>query len=481
MDVIAVQDEKGNFRSTSFHVRFGSFKVLKSKEKIIDIYTNNVKTNVNMKLSASGDAYFTYDKSEKVQNNGFEDINKQYGEDDSENESDNLDNNDNNNDDDHIKSLDCPPQIVSSKTTINNDKPIVLVSNCLKEITSSQNQKATNEQIEEIFLTGLITQEEFFKNPWKVLNNKNCIYFYDGNLLSSQEAIPLVMSLVLFNKPLPQETMNSLASSQKFSIHFKKKKKLAKLSLIKLHEVDTDKHSITLLKKQYKSFFPSSSQLKALNLHYGRNEIQFVCTNTFNGEQKLKCDLYLWPSNAKIVISDIDGTITRSDVLGQLMPMIGKDWSHKGITDLFTNISENGYEFVYLTARAICQSGATKDYLNTLFQEKNGLPRGPLLMSPDGLFSSFKREVIDRSPQLLKISTLKEIRALFPCDYCPFYAGFGNRETDAIAYRTVGMDMGKIFIVNNSGEVSQLNNSIKKNYTLLNNIVHDIFPGNPNQ
>ena len=481
MDVIAVQDEKGNIRSTSFHVRFGSFKVLKSKEKIIDIYTNNVKTNVNMKLSASGDAYFTYDKSEKVQNNGFEDINKQYGEDDSENESDNLDNNDNNNDDDHIKSLDCPPQIVSSKTTINNDKPIVLVSNCLKEITSSQNQKATNEQIEEIFLTGLITQEEFFKNPWKVLNNKNCIYFYDGNLLSSQEAIPLVMSLILFNKPLPQETMNSLASSQKFSIHFKKKKKLAKLSLIKLHEVDTDKHSITLLKKQYKSFFPSSSQLKALNLHYGRNEIQFVCTNTFNGEQKLKCDLYLWPSNAKIVISDIDGTITRSDVLGQLMPMIGKDWSHKGITDLFTNISENGYEFVYLTTRAICQSGATKDYLNTLFQEKNGLPRGPLLMSPDGLFSSFKREVIDRSPQLLKISTLKEIRALFPFDYCPFYAGFGNRETDAIAYRTVGMDMGKIFIVNNSGEVSQLNNSIKKNYTLLNNIVHDIFPGNPNQ
>ena len=45
----------------------------------------------------------------------------------------------------------------------------------------------------------------------------------------------------------------------------------------------------------------------------------------------------------------------------------------------------------------------------------------------------------------------------------------------------VVMDMGKIFIVNNSGEVSQLNNSIKKNYTLLNNIVHDIFPGNPNQ
>ena len=100
------------------------------------------------------------------------------------------------------------------------------------------------------------------------------------------------------------------------------------------------------MKKKYRSFFPSSNQLQRMNLKDGRNEITFECANG----TKLKCDLYLWSSDSKIVISDIDGTITRSDVLGQLMPMIGKDWRHKGITELYTNIFRNGYKIVYLTA-----------------------------------------------------------------------------------------------------------------------------------
>ena len=76
MDVIAIKDKNGEIRSTSFHVRFGSFKVLKSKTKLIQIYTNNIKTNVTMKLSSSGDAYFTLDEIEPQ--NTFQDINKQY-------------------------------------------------------------------------------------------------------------------------------------------------------------------------------------------------------------------------------------------------------------------------------------------------------------------------------------------------------------------------------------------------------------------
>ena len=35
--------------------------------------------------------------------------------------------------------------------------------------------------------------------------------------------------------------------------------------------------------------------------------------------------------------------------------------------------------------------------------------------------------------------------------------------------------MGRIFIVNDNGEVFQLN-GMKKNYSLINNLVHDIFP-----
>ena len=37
---------------------------------------------------------------------------------------------------------------------------------------------------------------------------------------------------------------------------------------------------------------------------------------------------------------------------------------------------------------------------------------------------------------------------MFPSDRNPFYAGFGNRDTDEISYLKVGIPKGKIFIVN---------------------------------
>lgn len=42
----------------------------------------------------------------------------------------------------------------------------------------------------------------------------------------------------------------------------------------------------------------------------------------------------------------------------------------------------------------------------------------------------------------------QDIRALFPSDYNPFYAGFGNRDTDELSYRKIGIPKGKIFIIN---------------------------------
>ncbi|KAG8044757.1 hypothetical protein GUJ93_ZPchr0079g2774 [Zizania palustris] len=41
-----------------------------------------------------------------------------------------------------------------------------------------------------------------------------------------------------------------------------------------------------------------------------------------------------------------------------------------------------------------------------------------------------------------------DIKALFPSDYNPFYAGFGNRDTDELSYKKIGIPKGKIFIIN---------------------------------
>lgn len=71
------------------------------------------------------------------------------------------------------------------------------------------------------------------------------------------------------------------------------------------------------------------------------------------------------------------------------------------------------------------------------------------LICPDGFrICCVRREMILRRPHEFKIATLQDIRNLFPPDWNPFYAGFGNRDTDEISYREVGVPPSRIFIIN---------------------------------
>ena len=65
-------------------------------------------------------------------------------------------------------------------------------------------------------------------------------------------------------------------------------------------------------------------------------------------------------------------------------------------------------------------------------------------MSPDRLLPSFKREVIDKKPEIFKIQALKDIRNIFDQDNSMF-AGFGNRESVFIPLSTL---VGRYFIPN---------------------------------
>ena len=331
MDILVIEEPGGEYRSSSFHVRFGSLKVLRSKEQDIDIYINGRKKDVKMKLAHSGDGYFLFDKLDPY-------MEKQ-----------------------------------------------------LK----------------------LIREKEFNSNQVELMDK-----------------------------------------------------------LIGKRQSKDDK----IIQCEYKSFFPSSNQLKELDLLPGQNEIRFVCKTSPSGVQTLSCYIYLWHYSAKVIITDVDGTITKSDILGQVLPFFGRDWSHPGVTALFRNLYNNGYKVVYLTARAIGQSSMTKNYLINLVQNQKSLPPGPLFMSPDGIFTSLRREVIEKKPHLLKIPLLAELNNLFPKGLKPFYAGFGNRETDAISYRYLEIPLNKCFIINTSSEVVQLGKTTKTTYQEIADNVDVDFP-----
>ncbi|KAI8877973.1 LNS2-domain-containing protein, partial [Backusella circina FSU 941] len=227
-----------------------------------------------------------------------------------------------------------------------------------------------------------------------------------------------------------------------------------------------------------KSLALSSHQLEHLALAKGVNTIHYtVKSSHFLHETTAVCTakLYFWDSNIKLVISDVDGTITKSDTLGHLLALVGRDWTHEGIAKLYKSISNNGYQFLYLTSRTMGQADATRSYLETILQHDDRLPDGPILMSPDRLFQSFHREVMMKRPDIFKTSCLQSIQQLF--EQNPFYSGFGNRITDVTSYKNVNVLSSRIFIIDSQGELKlELLKGFKSSYVDLNSIVHHMFP-----
>lgn len=233
-----------------------------------------------------------------------------------------------------------------------------------------------------------------------------------------------------------------------------------------------------------KSLKLTSEQIEKLRLNDGVNEATFSVTTQYQGTTRCHCNIYLWNWDDRIVVSDIDGTITKSDVLGQVLPMIGSmlpiinnDWSQAGIAQLYQMIHRNGYKFLYLSARAIGQSNQTRYYLRSVKQSDISLPDGPLLLSPSSLMSAFHKEVIERKPEQFKISCLRDISALFPPTTNPFCAGFGNKINDVWAYREVGIPISRIFTVNHKGELRMdSTQEFCSSYTRLSDLVDHMFP-----
>ena len=169
----------------------------------------------------------------------------------------------------------------------------------------------------------------------------------------------------------------------------------------------------------------------------------------------------------------------RSDALGHVLNMLGRDWTHPGVAKLFGDITANGYNIMYLTSRSVGQADTTRAYLAGINQEGNKLPLGPVILSPDRTIAALRREVYLRKPEVFKMSCLRDIASLFGSHKQPFYAGFGNRLTDALSYRSVNIPPNRIFTINPEGSVSidiLTLNSYKSSYVSMRELVPHFFP-----
>lgn len=92
------------------------------------------------------------------------------------------------------------------------------------------------------------------------------------------------------------------------------------------------------------------------------------------------------------------------------------------------------------------------------------------------MLKSFFREIIHKTPHNFKASLLNDINYLFPTHINPFYAGFGNKETDALSYVTSGVPIEMVFIVNPTGQLRMLHTDYVTSYDELNLEIADLFP-----
>ena len=102
-----------------------------------------------------------------------------------------------------------------------------------------------------------------------------------------------------------------------------------------------------------------------------------LVTTQYQGTRRSAATSYLWNRNDKVTISDTDGTIAKSDALGQILPQLGKDGTHQGIAKLYHSIHENGSELLYCSARAVGMADMTRGYLRWVNDKGTIPPRPP--------------------------------------------------------------------------------------------------------
>ncbi|NXM69051.1 LPIN3 phosphatase, partial [Serilophus lunatus] len=360
----------------------------------------------------------------------------------------------------------------------------------------------------EKFVEHMVSYQQFAENPM-LINDPNLVILINNKYYSWAVAAPMVLSLQAFHRNIPESIIDQLVKEnlpkkgrrwwfwrrREFPavevclqqwIRDKLFPALYRQEEEGLSSDDETLHSEDMLAVEAPAQIPqptykkslrlSSEQIGRLNLQDGPNEVSFSVTTQYQGTCRCEGTIYLWNWDDKVVISDIDGTITKSDALGHILPHLGKDWTHHGIVKLFHKIHLNGYKFLYCSARAIGMAHITKDYLKWVNEQGCALPRGPILLAPSSLFSAFHREVIEKKPEVFKIACLMDIQNLFATK-CPFHAAFGNRPSDVYAYKQMGLPESRIFTVNPKGElIQELSKSHKSTYERLSELVELVFP-----
>lgn len=153
---------------------------------------------------------------------------------------------------------------------------------------------------------------------------------------------------------------------------------------------------------------------------YAVLEADGSCTEHYN---------YLLPAGSKVVVFDIDGTLTLND--GELLMELTDDTyvpKMMGAADTLVKAwATKGYTVVYLTARPHSLRAESRGWLTDL-----GFPGGPLITENGAKADVYKTLWLNRMIQSFAWTVV---------------AAYGNADTDITAYDNAGIPKAQTFIV----------------------------------
>jgi hypothetical protein len=214
----------------------------------------------------------------------------------------------------------------------------------------------------------------------------------------------------------------------------------------------------------------------------GRNPIRYLLVQDDKIIGVARANIYLWSYQDRIVISDIDGTITKSNARGVVDTLLTEkfQYCHNGVCQLLTRLSDRPcIQIAYLTSRPIALASATRRFLENMTQQNTQgsnqlLPPGPLL-GFGGTFSELlKMELYSKTTHHFKSGVLRS-QIVKPFRHAcaaaeveestnsesssssVFVAGFGNSWMDVQAYHMSGIELNKIFLINKKSHICVFN------------------------
>lgn len=200
------------------------------------------------------------------------------------------------------------------------------------------------------FNSNIVQYSDVCQNP-SLFASPNLVVRINNKFYSWAVACPYIMTLVAYQKPLPDEVCDKL-------LRINKEEKVGKPDdeQIAIIQNDTQRRSWfswrrsggavsteikepqappedilnSIKENDYtidesieekktnasgemfrKTLRLSSKQIESLDLKAGVNEVEFSVTTAYQGTSRCKCYLFKWKHSDRVIISDIDGTITR--------------------------------------------------------------------------------------------------------------------------------------------------------------------------